>query len=296
MFLARLAVFSIILASSAWACYECGASERGSFSGSGDSGTLPRDKGNLVSLRYSYREIPGLAVYQGVMLSGRFSFGGRIEVNFDFPFSSIKTEIPVTNVPDTLSAGDLMFGTRLVAINAPLFDSKEAPETSLVFGSGVKLPTSGFVHGVEPADFNARLAHGSGSVDFKAQADFGLQWKYWGMSFSSLGWLTTPGAYGYQFGHRLSFGGGVFGLLRPWEMIRFRPGIGLSWEGILPDTWKGAKVATTGQDAFFAGLSFDASFKDFQVSLAYRRPFTDYGRLALKVGEDRFSAMVGYFF
>ncbi len=295
-FFLPIASIFFVVTSPLFACYECGASERGSFSGSGDSGALPRDRGNLISLRYNYREIPGLAVYQGMALSGRFSFGGRVELNVDFPFSSIRVQIPVTNVSDALTAGDLMLGARLVVINEPVGSKKDAPENSLVLGGGIKVPTGGFQHGLTQDNFNGRLAHSSGSVDFRGQIDYALQWKYWGFSLSAQGWLTTPGTFGYQFGHRLSVGGGIFSFLKLHEWVRLRPGLGLSWEGILPDTWKGGIVPTTGQDSFFAGLSLDAGFKDLSVSVAYRRPFTDHGVLRLKAGEDRFNAQIGYYF
>lgn len=255
-------------------CDACGCSANG-----GSLGFSSLVEQNFVGVRYFYQHYTskdGLyndspwidEHFNTLQLWSKIPLSSRIEISAIVPFQfheSMKTQ----GSRSIQGLGDITLTGIYKAWNR---SQEEGFSHSFDVGAGVKLPTGKFDK-VQNGSVNPSFQVGTGSWDFIALAEYGIERNNWGWQNSGSYVIKTENASHYTFGNQFNFGSVLY-YRTSYNALNLVPQLGINGESYASNSQYGEKLKDTKGHVLFGKVGAELGYQKWSFGAMAMLPLS----------------------
>lgn len=149
-----------------------------------------------------------------------------------------------------------------------------APEHYVQVGGGVKIPTGTFDKANNAGSVNPSFQLGNGSWDYVLAANYGFNYRNWGVSTLLNYTIKTENPKEYQFGNQFNYALNAFKTYYVDNNFSLTPILGVAGEIYETNKEYGAAVANTKGDIFLGKVSLEAAYSRYALGVVSMLPIS----------------------
>ncbi|ADV50437.1 transporter [Cellulophaga sp. E16_2] len=262
-------------------CDTCGCGSSGGSMGYGTGLNT-----NFIGVRYigqQYRSRDGIfndspwvdENFNTMQLWGNFPVSKRTVVNVIVPYQFHSRNFIDGTSQNISGLGDasILAMYNLLKVKSDSIVSIK-PEHYVQIGGGIKMPTGAFDKENNEDSVNPSFQLGTGSWDYVVAANYGFNYRNWGISTLVNYAMKTENPKQYQFGNQFNYALNAFKTYYIANNFSMTPILGIAGEVFETNKEYGADVANTKGDLFMGKVSLEASYSRYALGVVSMLPIT----------------------
>lgn len=262
-------------------CDTCGCSGNGGSMGFGTG-----LNNNFIGLRYiaqKYRSRDGIFAnspwidenFNTVQLWTQLPLGKRFIINAVLPYQFHTRTFSDDSEQHINGLGDAtVLGFYQVLKQTPDSIISIKPKHTLQLGGGIKVPTGTFDEENLEGSVNPSFQLGTGSWDFLVGANYGMNYRNWGLSLMANYTIKTENDKEYRFGNQLNYALNAYKTYYFGNDFALTPQLGIGGEHFGENEEFGLTVNDTGGNAFFGKGGIEVNYRTYALGVSTMLPIS----------------------